>query len=395
MPPASANKIQLSPTMPYPKLIGRKLTFFIQAVMLAGICALSGCAWDRGSLPASLPSAPDLTPVSLDKLPGWASDDLSGFGPALQAQCRLPRPPAPTALLCHQPAVLSDPGRLRAWLQTHFVAQPLVQPTAQPVLHPASQASPAWTLEGMITGYHEPLLTGSRLQDAGHQVPVYGPPSALQAGDSQWTRAAIRRDSSRLGTPLLWLDDPVEAFFMQVQGSGQVRVRETHGTMRTIRLAYAQHNGHTYVAIGRAMVQAGILTREEATAPGIKAWLRANPAQAHAVMDQNPRYIFFRETPIGANPLGPAGALGVPLTALRSVAIDPNHVALGSLLWLDAKTPSTLQPLQRLMLAQDVGSAIVGAVRIDVFWGSDERAQIEAGLARQPGRVWRLMPRSP
>jgi membrane-bound lytic murein transglycosylase A len=142
------------------------------------------------------------------------------------------------------------------------------------------------------------------------------------------------------------------------------------------------------------MVQAGLLTREQATAPGIKAWLRANPTQAQGVMDQNPRYIFFREAPVGTSLLGPTGALGVPLTALRSVAIDPNHVALGSLLWLDAKTPSTSQPLQRLMLAQDVGSAIVGAVRIDVFWGSDERAQIEAGLARQPGRVWRLIPRT-
>jgi membrane-bound lytic murein transglycosylase A len=395
MPPASANKIQLSPTMPYPELIGRKLTFFIRAVMLAGICVASGCAWDPGSPPASRPSAPDLTPVTLDKLPGWSSDDLAGFAPALQAQCRLPRPPAPTALPCNQPGELSDPVRLRAWLQTHFMAQPLVQPVVDPVVQPAAQTSLAWTQEGMITGYHEPLLTGSRLQQASHQVPVYPPPGALQSGDSQWSRAAIRRDPGRLGTPLLWLDDPVEAFFMQVQGSGQVQIREPNGTSRRIRLAYAQHNGHIYVAIGRAMVQAGILTREEATAPSIKAWLRANPAQAQGVMDQNPRYIFFRETLASANAHGPTGALGVPLTALRSVAVDPNHVALGSMLWLDAKTPSTSQPLRRLMLAQDVGSAIVGAVRIDVFWGSDERAQIEAGLARQPGRVWRLIPRSP
>jgi membrane-bound lytic murein transglycosylase A len=303
----------------------------------------------------------------------------------------LPRPPSPTVSLCNQPALLTDTARLRAWLQAHFLAQPLVQPLVQPGL----QLPSAWTLEGMITGYHEPLLTGSRLQQTVDQVPVYAPPSALQTGDSQWSRSAIRRNPSKLGVPLLWLDDPVEAFFMQVQGSGQVRIRDANGITRTIRLAYAQHNGHTYVAIGRAMVQAGLLSRDEANAPGIKAWLRANPAQAQDVMDQNPRYIFFRETQMNPSPQGPTGALGVPLTALRSVAVDSNHVALGSLLWLDAKTPSTSQPLQRLMLAQDVGSAIVGAVRIDVFWGSDERAQIEAGLARQAGRVWRLIPRNP
>jgi membrane-bound lytic murein transglycosylase A len=202
------------------------------------------------------------------------------------------------------------------------------------------------------------------------------------------SRTRIETTALLAGGELVWLDDPVEAFFLQVQGSGRVRLRDG----RVMRVGYAGDNGLAYRAIGSVLVARGAMQAAEVDAGRIKAWLRANPGEAAAVMRSNPRYIFFRELPPAPAGLGPPGSLGVPLTPMRSVAVDPKRVPPGSLLWLDTTDPLDGAPLQRMVVAQDTGAAIVGTVRADLFWGAGERAERGAGLMKQPGRLWLLEP---
>jgi len=253
---------------------------------------------------------------------------------------------------------------------------------------------------GLITGYHEPVLTGSLARETAGQVPLYRPPPDLQrdgaarhrlaGGQRQPYPARAEIENRRLlaGHELVWLDDPVEAFFLQIQGSGRVRLRD--GT--TLRVGFADHNGHPYHAIGRELVARGALQPGAVDAPAIKAWLRTNPGQAPAVMHSNPRYIFFRK--LSAPPdAGPPGSLGVALTPLRSVATDPGFVPPGALLYLETRYPDDHRPLARAVVSQDRGAAIVGGVRADLFLGADQEAERLAGLMKEPGRLWLLRPR--
>jgi membrane-bound lytic murein transglycosylase A len=204
------------------------------------------------------------------------------------------------------------------------------------------------------------------------------------------TRAQIEGQGLAQADALLWLDDPVEAFFLHVQGSGRVRLPD--GTI--VRVGFADHNGRAYRAIGRVLIERGALAPEAVDAAAIRAWLRAHPAQAREVMHANPRYIFFRERPPAtSDTAGPPGSLGVPLTPMRSVATDPGCVPPGALLFVDGSYPETGAPLRRVVVSQDRGAAIVGAVRADLFWGSGDEAGRLAGLARQPMRMWLLLPK--
>lgn len=325
--------------------------------------------------------------TALTHLPGWHDDDLAGLAEALAGQCALRRPPAPWPGLC--PALReasASPATLRAWLEQRFVAQPLTGRDGK--------------AEGLITGYHEPVLTGSRHRESADQVALHRPPPDLvRQGSARYrlvdgkrlpypARAAIERDQLLAGHELVWLDDPVEAFFLQIQGSGRIRLRDGG----VLRVGFADHNGHPYHAIGRELVARGALPAAAVDAPAIKAWLRAHPDQAPAVMHSNPRYIFFRElaTPAAA---GPPGALGVPLTPLRSVATDPGFVPPGALLYLATRYPDDRRPLNHLVVSQDRGAAIVGGVRADLFLGADAEAERLAGLMKEPGRLWLLAPR--
>ncbi|MHA1569976.1 MAG: murein transglycosylase A, partial [Alphaproteobacteria bacterium] len=186
---------------------------------------------------------------------------------------------------------------------------------------------------------------------------------------------------------LLWLDDPADAFVLHIQGSGRVRLAGGG----TVRVGYDGNNGHPFVSIGRKMLDRGLIEPEDASMQAIRRWLRANPAKARALLDEYPRYIFFREI----EGEGPIGAQGVALTPGRSLAVDPQFVPLGAPLWLDTSQPgSSDQPLRRLVVAQDTGGAILGAVRGDLFWGTGEAALEEAGRMKQPGQYYQLLPRA-
>jgi len=266
--------------------------------------------------------------------------------------------------------------------------------------------------EGLLTGYYEPLLRGSRNRDGRYRVPLYGPPDDLVSVEltelypelkglrlrgrvvgrklvPYHTRADIDNGTAPLrGRELIWVDDPVDAFFLQVQGSGRVRL----DSGELVRVGYADQNGHAYRSVGRLLVERGELTLDQASMQGIRAWGQRNPQKLAALLNENPSYVFFRELPAGDG--GPPGSLGVPLSNGRSLAVDPRAVPLGAPVFVSSTWPGTARPLNRLMAAQDTGGAIRGAVRADYFWGFGEEAGELAGRMRQPLLLWVLLPRA-
>lgn len=263
----------------------------------------------------------------------------------------------------------------------------------------------------MVTGYYEPLLNGSRTRRGVYQHAVYAaPPDLLTIDlgdlrpDLKGQRLRGRIDGKRVvpyydradiesgrapvaGREILYVDDAVELFFLQIQGSGRVRLE--NGEM--VRLNYADQNGHPYRGIGRILVDRGELKFEQASMQGIKGWAQANQPKLTELLNNNPSYVFFREIKLESD-AGPPGALGVPLLAGRSIAVDPAFVPLGAPVWLVTTWPNTTRPLERLMLAQDTGGAIRGPQRADFFWGFGDEAGREAGRMRQSGELWLLWP---
>jgi membrane-bound lytic murein transglycosylase A len=277
-------------------------------------------------------------------------------------------------------------------------------------LQPYAVVAADATVTGMVTGYYEPLLRGSRRRTKGFEQPVRGVPDDLLTIDLSalypemkgkrvrgrlegnkvlpyWSRAEIEARGDKLPSKaLLYVDDPVELFFLQVQGSGRVKLAD--GSMT--RLNYGDQNGHPYQSIGRLLVERGELKLEEASMQGIQAWARANPARLADLLNANPSYVFFRELPNSNE--GPIGALGVPLTAERSIAVDPRSVPLGAPVFLATTRPNSTKAMNRLVMAQDTGGAIKGAVRADFFWGFGKEAGEQAGRMKQSGRIWVLLP---
>lgn len=264
--------------------------------------------------------------------------------------------------------------------------------------------------EGLFTGYFEPELRGSLRRDGRYSVPLYGRPADLVSVDLGQFRDSLRgqRIAGRVddgvlrpyatraeieagaisgrAAEIVWVDDPIDAFFLHVQGSGRIVL----DSGEVLRVGYAAQNGHVYVPIGRELIARGALAREDVSMQSIRAWLLANPAEAERVMNQNPSYVFFRTL----DGEGPLGSQGVVLTPGRSLAVDRTHLALGVPIWLDAEDP--LDPnarVRRLMVAQDTGGAIRGPVRGDVFWGHGADAAERAGRMRSSGRYWLLLPR--
>ena len=271
-------------------------------------------------------------------------------------------------------------------------------------------ANPDGTQEGTITGYYEPVLKGSRKQSTAFHVPVYGVPDDLLVVDlgeiypelkslrlrgrlegrrivPYYPRADIESGKAKMtGREILWMEDPVELFFLQIQGSGKIVLDGAE----TVRISYADQNGYPYKSVGRLLVERGELTLDQASMQGIKAWSARNPDRLAELLNQNASYVFFREVPVTSD--GPPGALGVPLTTARSLAVDPRAVPLGAPVFLSTTMPNSPQPLNRLMAAQDTGGAIKGAVRGDVYWGSGPDAGALAGRMRQNGKLWVLLP---
>ena len=372
-------------------------------LMLLLVIGMQACASQAGgtslNVDARYGGALADTPLAVETLPGWSEDDLVGVESALERQCELLAQPGPWPRLCIEFRAQRGPD-LKAWIASRFKAWPVLGADNNDL--------------GLITGYYEPILTGSRVRENDSQAPVYKRPNdllrieipnaqdpAAGAASSRmrgrlvqdrvlpyYSRAEIETRGVLKGQELLWLDDPVDAFFLHVQGSGRVRLRD--GT--TVRVAFSDTNGLPYRPIGRVMRDRGLLPADGVNAPAIKAWLRANPQSAAEIMQTNARYVFFREQAEGAIDVGPAGSLTVPLTPMRSIASDPRVIPPGSLVFMQSAHPSTGQPLQRLTVSQDTGVAIVGPLRADLFWGNGADAEKNAGLMQSRGRLWLLWP---
>jgi membrane-bound lytic murein transglycosylase A len=320
-------------------------------------------------------------PVHWSELPGFADDALPEAWTAWVKSCE--RPSAAFAALCPQVRQLSIGSREE---QRDWMMQRLQPYRVEPLQGPA---------DGLLTGYYEPMLEASRQRTATYTVPLYRPPPDL-AGRKPWysrqemetlpaARAALR------GREIAWVADPLDALILQIQGSGQVRIAEPDGSSRRVRLAFAGTNDQPYRSVGSWLLQQGAI--RDATWPGIKAWAAQNPQRVNEMLWSNPRTVFFREEPLSDldAAFGPRGAQGVPLTPGRSIAVDRESIPYGTPVWLVSSGP--VLNLRRLVLAQDTGSAIVGAVRADFFTGSGPQAGEAAGRLKQPLALWVLWPR--
>ncbi len=351
--------------------------------------------------PLMPPPAPlaQLRPVEWNALSNWKDDMLAETWPAFLQSCAGLKSQPAWQGVCSEAQNMNgaDEAAVRAFFEKRF--------------QPHEVFNTDSTLEGTVTGYYEPLIKGDRVRTSKARFPVYAAPDDLIVVDlasvypelkslrlrgrlqgnkvvPYSTRSEIENgNGSFKARPIAWAEDAVELFFLQIQGSGRIELPDgSH-----LRIGYADQNGHPYKSIGRLLVERGELKLEEASMQGIKAWGEANPDKLAELLNSNPSYVFFRELPNGL--AGPLGALGVPLTAGRSIAIDPKFIPLGAPVFLSTTWPNSPQPLNRLMMAQDTGGAIRGAVRADFYWGFGAAAGEQAGRMKQKGRMWVLLPK--
>ena len=349
--------------------------------------------------PVVQPPAPPYAVSKWEMLPDWQTLDLAPTWPALLQSCRVLKNKPNWQEICARAEQFGteDSAVLRTFYEEWFT--------------PYQVFNPDGSEQGMITGYYEPLLKGSRVKTQRFRYPLYAAPDDLLQIDlgaaypqlkdlrlrgrlqgkrivPYYSRAEIDAGTGAFkGRELYWVENEVELFFLQIQGSGRIELADG----AQIKVGYAEQNGHPYVSIGRKLVEMGELKLEEASMQGIKAWAERTPDKLTALLDQNPSYVFFRELP--DNLSAPLGALGVPLTNEYSIAVDPRTIPLGAPVFLATTYPNDSAPLNRLMLAQDTGGAIKGAVRADFFWGFGESAGAQAGKMKQQGRLWVLFPK--
>lgn len=360
-------------------------------------------------------------PVTFADLPGWTVDDPTAALDAFVRSCRVWAVEEPGAALGGAGQIY---GTVADWQGVCAAGERMKGADAESVRAYFEAEFAVLSVRvnqdetGLFTGYYEPELRGSRKRGGPYQVALHKRPPDLvhvELGrfrdDLKGRRIAGRVVDGRLdpydtrarivegGFPfddlvIAWVDDPVDAFFVQIQGSGRIVLDDG----AVIRVGYDGQNGHSYTAIGRVLVDRGALSLEDATLQGIRGWLTANPDEAAEVMNANQSYVFFEESGIADPGLGPLGTQGIPLTPERSLAVDPNFHPLGVPVWLDAAAPGAApdnhdQVLRRLMVAQDTGGAIRGPVRGDVFWGFGGAAAEIAGRMRHRGRLFVLIPR--
>jgi membrane-bound lytic murein transglycosylase A len=342
-----------------------------------------------------------LRQVAFTVLPGWEKDDLRQAWPAFMASCEvlIKKPDWKEPCTIARDVKAADEKAVRLFFESFFV--------------PHQVFNPDGTDTGMVTGYYEPLLRGARKRGGPYQTPLYRAPDDLLTIDLTGvypelkgmrlrgrlvgnkivpypTRGEMQASKALAGKELVWVDDPIEAFFLQVQGSGRVQLSDTR---ETVRVAYADQNGHPYKSIGRYLVDKGEMTMDQASAQSIKSWYVNNPSRQQELLNANPSFVFFREEKLTDPNKGPKGSLGVPLTPQRSIAVDIQFVPLGVPVFLSTTQPNKNIPLQRLMMAQDTGGAIKNAVRADYFWGFGAEAGEKAGQMKQRGMMWVLLPK--
>lgn len=344
------------------------------------------------------PVAP-LVPSTWKALPDWQTVDLQpSWSTFLQSCNALKNKPVWQGVCVHANELTRpDISAIRTFFEDRFV--------------PYQVFNADGSSQGLITGYYEPKLVGSRTRTEKFRYPLYGVPDDLLTIDLSaaypqlkdmrlrgrlqgkrivpyYDRADIDNGKATLqGRELFWVANAVELFFLQIQGSGRIELPD--GSL--VKVGYADQNGLPYISIGKKLVEMGELKLEEASMQGIKIWAEQNPKKLAALLAQNPSYVFFRELPVGLS--APLGALGVPLTSEYSLAVDTRTIPLGAPVFLSTTYPNTTEPLHRLMVAQDTGGAIKGAVRGDFFWGFGEQAGIQAGRMKQSGQMWVLLPK--
>lgn len=359
---------------------------------------IAACSWSpRPDHPP--PASAPLMPVAWSKVEGWQEDDPGLVLDAFKKSCIALRWRSQWQQVCSEVTLLDSmpEEQMRAFFEKRFTPYELRQIDGDPI--------------GMVTGYYVPDLRGSRQQSPDYPYPLYRRPDDLLVIDLSeaypelakyrlrgrldegrvlpyWDRAAI--DGNRLplaGHELFWVEDPVELFFLHIQGSGRILFEDGSRSM----VNYAGQNGHPYRSVSEWLIKRGIMSRDEMSMQNIKAWARDNPSQVNDLLNTNPSYVFFRES-LGDADSSPPGALGVPLTPGRSVAVDRRYIPMGAPVFLATTWPNSDRPLYRLMMAQDTGGAIKGPVRADFFWGMGDGAGIEAGRMKQPLKMWVLLP---
>ncbi len=319
--------------------------------------------------------------VGWEELPGFSNDALHEAWNAWVRSCE--RPPAAFARLCPEVRRLSigSASEQRAWMLAH--------------LQPYRIETTSGNQDGLLTGYYEPQLKATRQQRAGYNVPLYRAPSGLTPRQPWFTRQEIetlpQAQAALQGRTIAWLADPVDAMVLHIQGSGRLNITEPDGSVKLVRVAFAATNEQPYKSIGRWLLDQNLV--RDATWPGISAWIASNPQRVNELLWSNPRYVFFREEPLAEldAQFGPKGAQGVALTPGRSIAVDRQSIPYGTPVWMASSGPAG--PIQRLVLAQDTGSAIIGAVRADYFTGWGQEAGDVAGRLKQSLRLWALWPR--
>ncbi|MDH3454428.1 MAG: murein transglycosylase A [Desulfuromonadales bacterium] len=348
--------------------------------------------------PAVAEELPTLQAVSWPEVSGWQQDNPSlALGAFLKSCSALRRRPQWQAV-CEGASAMehASEAEVRAFFERNFVPYQVRQANG--------------STEGLLTGYYVPDLKGSRTASAAYPYPLYRRPDDLLVIDLSdvypdlgnyrlrgrlegnrvipyWNRGDIDGHSQPLvGQELFWVADPVERFFLQIQGSGRILL----DTGEQVMINYADQNGYPYKSIGKYLIDRGAMTRDQMSMQNIRAWIRDNPSELGPVLNQNPSYVFFRELP--GDVQSPPGALGVPLTPGRSLAVDRRYITLGAPVFIETTWPNSDQPLQRLMLAQDTGGAIKGKVRGDFFWGMGDQAGAQAGRMKQSAKFWVFLP---
>lgn len=382
---------------------GGVLPLIVGILVAALLLMLGACAPAPSPvLPPELPPPvlEDLPPMSKSDwvhIPGWDTDKVSETMEAFKRSCTvLKREPGWAEVCTHALEIEKDDAAVRAFFQHNFT----------PWLLQNADGS----TQGTITGYYVPDIDASREPDAIYRYPILQRPADMLVIDlasvypelgkyrlrgrvedgrvvPYWDRAAIEADRKLIAAdPLFWVRDPVELFFLHIQGSGRVNL--TDGSQ--VMINYADQNGHPYRSIGKLLLERNEMTRDQMSMQNIAHWGRQNPDKIDQLLNENPSYVFFAPQPMSAST--PPGAQGVPLTPERSLAVDRSYVPMGAPVFIDTRWPRVDKPLQRLMVAQDTGGAIKGRVRADFFWGVGEGAGWQAGAMKYPGRMWILLP---
>jgi len=344
-----------------------------------------------------------LKPVGWQTVAHWQDDRMGEAWTAFLRSCATLVKRTGWQAVCSEAMAMTPPDNkaARAFFEQQFQPYQAFQEDGSP--------------DGLVTGYYEPLLKGDRVRTERARYPLYAAPDDLITVDlasiypelkslrlrgrlvgnklvpyptrKEIELSASGNDSSFKGKPIAWAEDPVDLFFLQIQGSGRIELPDgSH-----IRVGYADQNGYPYQSIGKLLVERGELKLEQASMQGIKNWGAKHPDKLPELLASNPSFVFFRELPDDLP--GPLGSLGVPLTGGRSIAVDPKFIPLGAPVFLATTQPNSTQPLNRLVMAQDSGSAIKGGVRADFFWGFGDEAGALAGRMKQRGRMWVLLPK--